>query len=208
MTTTIRKIIGNSTYIPIKIVVKKIICLLHGVRNTGKNVYISPKAKIINGKYLTIGEDTVIEEYTKIHIESANTSIKIGENCYIYSNCLIKTYGGHILIGNNCSLNDFSILYGHGGLEIGNNVRIAAQTMMIPQNHNYSDPNVSIAEQGITAEGIKIEDDVWIGAGVKILDGIKIGKGSVIGAGSVVTHDVSPYSIAVGSPAKVIKKRQ
>ncbi|MBN2571055.1 MAG: hypothetical protein JXA68_02910 [Ignavibacteriales bacterium] len=80
--------------------------------------------------------------------------------------------------------------------------------MMIPQNHNYSDPNVSIAEQGITAEGIKIEDDVWIGAGVKILDGIKIGKGSVIGAGSVVTHDVSPYSIAVGSPAKVIKKRQ
>lgn len=204
----INKLLGDVFYRFVKNIIKKIICLLHGVQRSGKNVYISPKATIINGKYLTIGDDTVIEEYTKIHIESPQTFITIGKNCYIYSHCLIKTYSGYIKIGDNCSLNDFSVLYGHGGLEIGNNVRIATQTVVVPMNHKYDNPDIPITMQGITAKGIRIEDDVWIGAGVIILDDVVIGKGSVIGAGSVVTHNIPQYSIAVGVPAKVIKKRR
>jgi acetyltransferase-like isoleucine patch superfamily enzyme len=52
-----------------------------------------------------------------------------------------------------------------------------------------------------------IEDGVWLGCGVTVLRGLRIGKGSVIGAGSVITNDIPPYSIAVGIPAKVIRKR-
>lgn len=94
------------------------------------------------------------------------------------------------------------------GFEIGDNVRIAAQVVIIPMNHIYEDPDTPIWKQGIRAKGIKIEDDVWIGAGAKILDGVTIGKGSVIGAGAVVTDDIPPYSVAVGVPARVIKKRE
>jgi galactoside O-acetyltransferase len=63
-------------------------------------------------------------------------------------------------------------------------------------------------EQGITAEGIVVEDDVWLGSGAIVLDGVHIGRGSVIGAGAVVTEDLPPYSIAVGSPARVVRDRR
>ncbi|GGG07680.1 hypothetical protein GCM10010913_31840 [Paenibacillus aceti] len=117
-------------------------------------------------------------------------------------------YGGSIEIGENCSINSFCHINGNGGLKIGNNVRIATNCTLIPANHIFSDPNIPITFQGETREGITIEDDVWLGAGVKVLDGVVIGRGSVIGAGSVVNKSIPPFSIAVGIPAKVIKKRK
>jgi acetyltransferase-like isoleucine patch superfamily enzyme len=70
------------------------------------------------------------------------------------------------------------------------------------------DPEVPIVDQGITAQGIVIEDDVWLAAGAIVLDGAHVGRGSVVGAGAVVTGDLPPYSVAVGSPAKVIRDRR
>jgi acetyltransferase-like isoleucine patch superfamily enzyme len=86
-------------------------------------------------------------------------------------------------------------------------VRIAANTTIIPANHNFSNLEKPIRKQGLTKEGIKIEDDVWIGSGCRILDGVKIGKGAVIGAGSVVTSSVPSNTVYGGVPAKHIKDR-
>ena len=135
-------------------------------------------------------------------------SIKIGKHCEFRSGCKLLSYGGNIIIGENCSVNPYTILYGQGNLSIGNNVRIAAECIIIPSNHNFSDPNIPIVQQGLTNKGIIIEDDVWIGCGVKILDGVKISKGCVIGAGSVVTHSTEPYGIYVGNPSQLIKRRK
>jgi len=120
---------------------------------------------------------------------------------------MLLTYGGYIEIGDYCNINPFAILYGHGGLKIGNNVLIAAHTVIIPANHTFNDKNQLIRSQGDTKKGIIIEDDVWIGSGCQILDGITIGKGAIIGAGSVVTKDVEPYSVVAGVPSKLIKRR-
>lgn len=114
---------------------------------------------------------------------------------------------GYIKIGRDCSIQYGCLLYGVGGLEIGDNTRIAAHTVITPMNHIFSDPNVPIWRQGETAVGIKIGNDVWIGSDVKILDGVEIGDGSVIGAGSIVTKSIPPYSVALGVPAKVVKRR-
>ena len=119
---------------------------------------------------------------------------------------LINDYGGHITIGDNCSLNPYTIIYGHGGVVIDSGVRIAAQTMIISFNHKF-DKNNKIYKQGISKKGIKINKDVWIGAGVKILDGVIIGEGCIIGAGSTVTKSTEPYGIYGGTPAKLIKRR-
>jgi acetyltransferase-like isoleucine patch superfamily enzyme len=118
------------------------------------------------------------------------------------------TYGGIIEIGSNCSINPYTIIYGHGlGTKIGNNVLIAGHCMIIPANHNFSHTDVPINKQGINSKGIIIEDDVWIGSGCQILDGITIGKGAVIAAGAVVNKSVEPYNIVGGVPAKIIGKR-
>lgn len=134
--------------------------------------------------------------------------VDIGDNCTIHSGAKILPSGGRISLGSDTTVNPDTILYGHGGLSVGDGVRIAAQCAIVPSNHNYSDPNVPIRNQGLTEEGVKIEDDIWIGAGCKILDGVTIHEGSVIGAGSVVTKSIPPYSVAVGSPAQVVKSRK
>jgi len=72
-------------------------------------------------------------------------------------------------------------------------------------NHVVDDPTRPFVEQGITAEGIAIEDDVWIGSGAIVTDGVTVGKGAVVAAGSVVTRDVAPHTIVGGVPARVLR---
>ncbi len=134
-------------------------------------------------------------------------SVKIGPNSQIHDYAMLLTYGGNISLGANCTVNPFCVLYGHGGLTIGNGVRIASHSVLIPANHNFDDVSKPIWQQDETRLGIVIDDDVWIGTGVRVMDGVRIGRGSVIGAGAVVTKSIPPNSVAVGTPARVIRQR-
>lgn len=158
----------------------------------------------IRGNIL-VDESSNISKDAKIYLDGK--FLKIGKNTTIHEGAYIRLYGGFINIGDNCSINPYCVIYGHGGLEIGNNVRIAAHCTIIPSNHIFDDINIPITEQGEKMLGIKIMNDVWIGTGVRILDGVTIGHGAVIGAGSVVTKSIPDYSVVVGVPAKIIKKR-
>lgn len=188
--------------------IKKILCLSRGIWKCGTNVYVSPRAKIRGGRGIRLENDVVVESFAELIVDSPDSSIDIGYITYLHSYCRVKTFKGWIKIGSYCTINRFTILAGHGGLEIGNNVLISPHVIINPQNHIFEDPNIPIWKQGISTQGIKIEDDIWIGAGAIILDGVTIGRGSVIGAGAVVTKDIPPYSIVVGVPARVIKKRE
>jgi len=105
-------------------------------------------------------------------------------------------------------VHDYSVLYGNGGITIEKDVHIAAHTILVAFEHDYSKLGTIAFSLDMKGLGIKIEKSVWIGANVVILDGVTIGEGSVVGAGAVVTESIPPFSIAVGVPAKVIKKRQ
>ena len=138
-------------------------------------------------------------------------TIEIGEHSIIAIGVLLQ---GNVQIGKRCSIQAYSNIVGYGMTEdstgritIGNDVRIASHAIIIAGNHRFDDVTQSICEQGSNWAPITIEDDVWIAGRVNITAGVTIGKGSVIGGGSVVTRDIPPYSIAVGTPAKVIKKR-
>jgi acetyltransferase-like isoleucine patch superfamily enzyme len=120
---------------------------------------------------------------------------------------MLLAEGGYIIIGNNCSVNPYTILYGHGGLTIGNWVRIAAHTTMIPANHIFADRSQPISKQGLTRQGIVIEDDVWVGANATVLDGAHISAGCVIAAGAVVKGRTEPFGVYAGVPARLIGMR-
>lgn len=136
-----------------------------------------------------------------------NGHIVIGINSEIHDYSRLMCYGGEISIGENCTVNPFCVLYGHGGLKIGNNTHIATHCVIIPANHKFDQADKLISAQGETREGITIGDDVWIGANCVILDGVSIGNGSVIGAGSVVTRNIPSMSVTAGVPAQVIRTR-
>jgi acetyltransferase-like isoleucine patch superfamily enzyme len=200
--------LGERGYRTIKHVFKRLLCLMRGVTASGVNVYISPRAIVNRGRKISIGDNVVVERDVVLRVDTERSYITIGEDSYLSSHATLNTFDGWIAMGSNCTVNSYAILYGHGGLRIGNDVRIAPQAMIMPMNHIFDDLHVPIWKQGIQAKGIKIEDDVWLGSGSIVLDGVTIGKGSVIGAGAVVTKNIPPYSIALGVPAKVIKERK
>ena len=195
---------GERGHTAIKHVIKRLLCLMQGVTASGINVFISPRAIVKRGQKISLGDNVVVERGV---VDTDESYIKIGNNSYLSFHCILNTFDGWITMGSHCTVNSYAILYGQGGLRIGNDVRIAPQVMIMPTNHIYEDPDVPIRKQGLRAKGVKIEDDVWFGVGAIVLDGVTIGKGSVIGAGAVVTRDIPPYSVAVGVPAKVVKKR-
>jgi acetyltransferase-like isoleucine patch superfamily enzyme len=141
-------------------------------------------------------------------IERSGGEISIGRDTLIDRGVILRAYGGVIQLGSQCRVNPYVVLYGDGGLVIGNGVRIAAHAVLVAANHIYSDPNRFIFEQGETRLGINIEDDVWLGAGVRVLDGVTIRKGTVVGAGAVVTKSTEPYDVVVGVPAKKLRSRK
>jgi len=147
-----------------------------------------------------------------------NSSIKnirnivIGEKLGISPNCQILAQGivgaSKLVIGNEVSLNyNVLIIADHGEIIIGNNVLIGPYSVLRSSGHNYKKTDIPISKQGHIKGKITIGDDVWLGSHVVILPNVSIGKSSIIGAGSVVTKDIPPFSIAVGNPAKVIKSR-
>jgi acetyltransferase-like isoleucine patch superfamily enzyme len=168
----------------------------------------SKKRFIVKGDItrIKIGSKTIIDSTVIFNNERGGT-IEIGDNCRIYENVILATYGGNIKIGNHSSINPFCVLYGHGGLTIGDDLRMATHSIIIPANHIYENVDIPIRLQGLDKKGVIIEDNVWIGAGVKILDGVTIEKNSIIAAGAVVNKKVIMNSIVGGVPAKLIKIR-
>ena len=175
-----------------------------------KTSYISSNVVIRNPRNVMLGDRTFIDSFVYLEgiSDHPHGGIEIGDGTYIHMGCFISAaYHGFVRIGRNCSINSGSQILGVGGVTIGDNVLIAGQTMIIAFSHGIYDRNALVRQQLNTAKGILIEPDAWIGANVKILDGVTIGEGAVIGAGSVVRHDVPPYAVVAGVPARLLRYR-
>jgi acetyltransferase-like isoleucine patch superfamily enzyme len=136
-----------------------------------------------------------------------SSHIHIGKDCRIGPGVILATYGGFIEIGDGASINPYSVLYGHGGLRIGNVVSIATHCTVVPANHVFDRTDIPIRRQGLRRQGIVIADDVWIGANAVVLDGARIGEGCVIAAGSVARGELEPMGVYGGVPARRLKTR-
>ena len=128
----------------------------------------------------------------------------LGDYSVIESFACINNAVGDVVIGDHTRIGLHNTII--GPVEIGSNVNLAQGITVTALNHNFSDTNKRIDEQGVSTNLVTIEDDVWVGANAVILPGVTIGEHCVVAAGAIVTKDVPPHSLVAGVPAKVIKK--
>lgn len=146
-----------------------------------------------------------------VYLHAAPNGIEVGDGTIVMHGAVLHVYNfrnlphAGIKIGKDSLVGEYSVIRGQGGVQIGDRVYTSPFTQIIAVNHVFDDPEVPFVDQGITAEGIVIEDDVWIGSGAIITDGVRVGKGAVVAAGAVVTRDVPPHTVVGGIPAKVLK---
>ena len=128
----------------------------------------------------------------------------LGDYSVIESFACINNAVGDVIIGDHTRVGLHNTII--GPVDIGSHVNLAQGITVTALNHNFSDANKRIDEQGVSTSPVTIEDDVWIGANAVILPGVTIGEHCVVAAGAIVTKDVPPHSLVAGVPAKVIKK--
>ena len=114
---------------------------------------------------------------------------------------------GRISIGPNTYIGPTSVLFGAGGIEIGEGALISPAVVITSQQHSFEDRDTDIRDQPLRFAPVTIERDVWIGANATILPGVRLGHGCVVGAGAVVAKDVPPMTVVVGVPAQVARER-
>ena len=163
--------------------------------NIGKNSQIGQNFSIINPDGISIGDN--FSGGCDIALWSCNAVNIKGDDC-------------KLIIKNNVSITDRCIISAANRIEIGNGCLLGRDTFITDNSHgeniSINELNISPHERNIFSKGtVIIGDNVWTGKNVCIMPNVKIGNGAIIGANSVVTHNIPPYSVAVGSPAKVIK---
>ncbi len=160
--------------------------------------------------FITLHKGVYLDSRTYLH--ACPNGIEIGEDTIVMQGAILHVYNfrglpdAGIKVGKNSLIGEYCVIRGQGGVTIGDRVYTSPFTQIIAVNHVFDDRTRPFTEQGITAQGIVIEDDVWLGAGAIITDGVRVGQGAVVAAGAVVTKDVAPYTVVGGVPAKVIKE--
>ena len=168
-------------------------------------ILVLPKSIVrILLKVLSLGESKIV--YGLRYILYRRIMGNIGKKV-IFAPFLTFKSPEKINIGTNVSIHHNCYFEGVGGIDIGSNVMIAHQVSILSNSHITDSINMPIKEQGVRVNKVTIDDNVWIGAKVTILDGVKIGEGAVLAANSVVNKDVDKFTVVGGVPARLIKKR-
>ncbi len=157
-------------------------------------------------KFKQIGANVIFEKGVLIfHPEN----IELGNNIYVGHNTILKGYYKNVMvIGDNSWVGQNCYFHSAGGIKIGENVGIGPDVKILTSFHKEEGIEKPILFSELEFQPVIIENDTDIGIGSIILPGVKIGRGVQIGAGSIVTKDIPDFSVAFGSPAKVIRYRK
>jgi acetyltransferase-like isoleucine patch superfamily enzyme len=146
---------------------------------------VSPRAEVDLSENVSMGKGCVVGSFTKL--KASDGSVKMGDRCGIATNCFIAG--------------------GPEGIEIGDNFVCGPNVVITASNYVHAEIGVHLEDQGITSKGVRIGNNVWIGAGSIILDGSVLGDNCIVVAGSLVNRRYPANSIIQGNPAKIMMKR-
>ncbi|HEX9638281.1 MAG TPA: acyltransferase [Acidobacteriota bacterium] len=157
-----------------------------------------------------LGRGVMIDDGCQLSARGGDgTAIWLMDKVFIGRHSVLTTRRGTIHVGERTSVSASCRIASTSEVRIGRVAQIAAFTYIGGGQHRIDRTDIPIVEQGFESRGgVKIGDDVWIGAGVVVHDGVQIGNGAVIGAGSVVTGDIPAFAVALGVPARVVRDRR
>lgn len=173
-------------------------------------VAIEPGVRLCFANHLRLERGVYLDRGVYIH--ACPQGVTIGAGTLVMHGAVLHVYNfrdlshAGIHIGQDSLIGEYTVIRGQGGVTIGDRVYTSPMVQIMAVNHVFDDPQRPFVEQGITAEGIVIEDDVWIGSGAVITDGVRIGQGAVIAAGAVVTRDVPAHTVVGGVPARILRE--
>ena len=178
-------------------------------KSCGEKVSIGVGVKIINPENISVGDHVCISDGSSLIARGKDSQINIGNWVTICDRVYIDTESDDstINIGNGVYVGTGTTLFGHRGLDIGDNTLLAQNISLTPYSHIFEDPDKKIIDQGGHTRKVTIGRDVYIGMNSTILYSADIGEGSVVGSATVVVKPLPPYSVAVGNPARIIRKR-
>ncbi len=159
---------------------------------------------------VVVGRDCTLGSSTDLLLGAAHArrgQLELGDKCVLEQGVILHPYGGHIRVGRDVYIGQHTVIFGHGGVDIGKDTLIAMHCRILSSEHTLTPLGTIIRSVGDVTKPTRIGADVWLGAGVTVRGGVTIGDGCVVGAGAVVTLDLEPGSIAVGVPATVIGRR-
>jgi uncharacterized protein (TIRG00374 family) len=177
--------------------------------SVGRNVAFGTNIAIRHPHKIHIGDNVVFDDHCVLDAKGeGNTGLSIGNGVFIGRNTILTCHDGDIVLEDNVNIGFNCVISSLGSIVIKENHLMAAFCYLVGGDHVADRTDVPILYQGRTAKGIMIEENIWLGAGVAVLDGSTVGRDSIVGAHAVVNGDIDPYSIAVGSPAKTIRDRR
>ncbi len=194
----------------VETLIDRAVMQFRGVFFLQKKVFLGSDCSIKNKRNIQFGVSCTIEKGTRIDGYAANKIIfgngcKIGAYSHLTCTSHLSKYGVGLTMGNHSAIGDFAHFGASGGIEIGNDVIMGSYISFHSENHNFTDNSKLIREQGTTSKGIKLGNNIWVGAKVTFLDGCVVGNNCVVAAGAVVTGVYPDNSIIGGVPAKVLK---
>jgi acetyltransferase-like isoleucine patch superfamily enzyme len=178
------------------------------LRAVGRGVVFGQGVVLRHPGKIEIGAGVVVDDLVVLDAKgTSNRGIRIGDGVFLGRGTILSCKDGDIDLGDHTNIGFHSEVFSGSSVTVGRHGLFAAYTYLVGGGHEFESTGAPVVEQARTSIGIVLGDDVWLGAGAKVLDGVRIGSRVAVGAGAVVTQDLPDGVVAVGVPARVLRER-
>ena len=175
----------------------------------GRNVTFGQGVVLRHPAKIRVGDDTVIDDLVLLDAKgSGNAGITLGRGVFLGRGTILSCKDGDIVLGDHVNIGFNSEIFSGSRVTVGDHGLFAAYTYLVGGGHEFEDGSRPVIEQPRVSRGITLGRNVWLGTGAKVMDGVAIGSDVVVGANAVVLEDLPDGAVAVGVPARVVRRRE
>jgi acetyltransferase-like isoleucine patch superfamily enzyme len=175
----------------------------------GRNVVFGVNVTIRHPHKIAIADNVVVDDNCCLDAKGTdNRGISIGSGVFVGRNTILSCKNGDIVVDDHANLGFNCEIFSASRVRVGRSVLMAAYTYLVGGDHLFDRVDIPVLEQGRTARGIDVDDNVWLGAHVVVTDGSRVGRDAIVGAGAIVVGEIPEFAIAAGIPAKVLRDRR